>query len=933
MAVTLTINGVNRTGLVDLTSIVCTLPGANISGECSFVLDDTSRQVTLAARQTVVIADGATTLWRGLIAAFRAEVIAGGMRRYRVTARDYGILLDDDATINTTFAAGTTEQTVLTSILSGTGLTVTGDANSALASALTIQATSRRQAIEQLIEAIGATRYYWVNVSPALVYRATSLGAAPFVLVDGAPSAGQTDYESLAFDTDATASGTATTRGEAIVVGADGWQPGQTVTVNSTALGLTNATYYLASVGLEFHTDSVRRWRLGLGAPARLITTALASSPSLPPPRIASIAQFAASIRPPAVVASLPTLPNGLYPAGSIVYLTTDGKLYKTSDGTTWTTIVNLGELDGQITETQISDGAISTPKLAANAVTTDKLAAGAVTANGLAANSVVAGKVAAAAIGTNELAAGAVTADKVAVNSLVAGLWTGSPRNLLANPGFELPISTLGSGFPDQADWYASGGTLTRSQEAPRSGGWNGRHSNSSGSNGFAVSGRVPVSGGRRYQVRGWARGSSSQNSVNFTVTLRVRWFDASKAQISDVTVASAAIGTVNTYTQFANVLTAPTNAAFAFVFWINPGDTGGTGVIYLDDMEFHEADQDIDHAGGNVRIDSSGITIQNGKLTFVDNYGATAMDGGGFGDAWQDFINAGVYNGNFSRVAGNTAAGWTVTNGTFPINVVTGTGWGSGNALEYAASAASTTDSWVTSDFIASTGRQFLRLSSYWKVVSGTGQVQASVRAFWYDAGKAQLSFDGTAFTDVPDAWYIETDVLSPPAAARYVRFQVRLRCLSGAKTVRLYSCNMMMEGTPTGFVPPGLIAAWSGSQLPPGWMLCDGSNGTPDLRDRFIVGGNLAGGSTPAAGQSGGTVSPRSALPTHATHASGGSHTHTAGPTGSAAVPRGTGISDAAAHGHSHSTDSAGGHTHDAHSAHSVYQYYVLAWIMKA
>jgi hypothetical protein len=223
----------------------------------------------------------------------------------------------------------------------------------------------------------------------------------------------------------------------------------------------------------------------------------------------------------------------------------------------------------------------------------------------------------------------------------------------------------------------------------------------------------------------------------------------------------------------------------------------------------------------------------------------------------------------------------------------------------------------------------------------VSGTGQVQASVRAFWYDAGKAQLSFDGTAFTDVPDAWYIETDVLSPPAAARYVRFQVRLRCLSGAKTVRLYSCNMMMEGTPTGFVPPGLIAAWSGSTLPAGWALCDGTNGTPDLRDRFIVGGNLAGGSTPAAGQSGGTVSPRSALPTHATHASGGSHTHTlSGSTGTnsafTVVASGSGA-QVPSDGHIHgvgtlATGSAGGHTHDAHSAHSVYQYYVLAWIMK-
>lgn len=39
----------------------------------------------------------------------------------------------------------------------------------------------------------------------------------------------------------------------------------------------------------------------------------------------------------------------------------------------------------------------------------------------------------------------------------------------------------------------------------------------------------------------------------------------------------------------------------------------------------------------------------------------------------------------------------------------------------------------------------------------------------------------------------------------------------------------------------VESGIIAMWSGLliNMPSGWVLCDGNNGTPDLRDKFIVG----------------------------------------------------------------------------------------------
>jgi len=41
--------------------------------------------------------------------------------------------------------------------------------------------------------------------------------------------------------------------------------------------------------------------------------------------------------------------------------------------------------------------------------------------------------------------------------------------------------------------------------------------------------------------------------------------------------------------------------------------------------------------------------------------------------------------------------------------------------------------------------------------------------------------------------------------------------------------------------GALPKGSILMWSGdpAQLPAGWVLCDSTNGTPDLKGRFIVG----------------------------------------------------------------------------------------------
>ena len=73
----------------------------------------------------------------------------------------------------------------------------------------------------------------------------------------------------------------------------------------------------------------------------------------------------------------------------------------------------------------------------------------------------------------------------------------------------------------------------------------------------------------------------------------------------------------------------------------------------------------------------------------------------------------------------------------------------------------------------------------------------------------------------------------------------------------------------------IPAGGIIMWSGSiaSIPNEWALCDGTQGTPDLTDRFVIHADADAAGTNNVGDTGGSKT--YSLPSH-THA-GGSHTH--------------------------------------------------------
>ena len=124
----------------------------------------------------------------------------------------------------------------------------------------------------------------------------------------------------------------------------------------------------------------------------------------------------------------------------------------------------------------------------------------------------------------------------------------------------------------------------------------------------------------------------------------------------------------------------------------------------------------------------------------------------------------------------------------------------------------------------------------------------------------------------------------------------------------------------------IPKGGIILWSGllANIPAGYQLCDGTNGTPDLRAKFIKG--AAVGQDP--GGTGG-----SSTYTHSGTAVD-AHTNVSVPgTATAAVKIGTSSSSAAAQTHTHTIASIT-HTVTQPSSHTSVEpvYYALAFIMR-
>ena len=218
-----------------------------------------------------------------------------------------------------------------------------------------------------------------------------------------------------------------------------------------------------------------------------------------------------------------------------------------------------------------------------------------------------------------------------------------------------------------------------------------------------------------------------------------------------------------------------------------------------------------------GGVKVDGSSINIDaNGVISGASTYtlptASTTVLGGVKVDGTTITINNGIISGASSVPTSITVATESTDTTCFPLF---------------------TTDA---------TGNLAPKTVNSFKLNSSSGQIEAG--SFKKTGGssseflKADGSIDSTTYLSSNPS-YTLNDLSNVDATTNLANGKILKYDLSTTSWV--VADDGGGAGSGGGNVAVGSVMMWSGSvaSIPTGWQLCDGTNGSPDLRDKFVIG----------------------------------------------------------------------------------------------